>query len=305
MKALGGRTTSLPSLGASQVLSPAEDAVQLQQALEKVLAREKLCVQELAYLLVHAQGKEYNALLARIPATQYKLRRKVASTVCRARAAYAAHVDEYYRYADRIQTAAQGRQVDRLRGAVEAWPYASEPLLATAERTLAKLSSELRHQQGMVKEALDLRKEEYVRNAVASWKFPPRARLDLADAPFALFLEAKALLEAYDAKYAAIEAAYAAGDPSKPLTKSSDAELAALVRATGLDPAAMAPGTDPPRPFSTMSREEKIETISGRRDLALRELRRHLTDLDGIPVIPLKEKEAFLMKAVRAAGPKP
>jgi len=43
-------------------------------------------------------------------------------------------------------------------------------------------------------------------------------------------------------------------DPPKPLANSSDDELAALARATGLDPAAMA----------TMSREEKIAAISGR-----------------------------------------
>ena len=43
-------------------------------------------------------------------------------------------------------------------------------------------------------------------------------------------------------RVAAQEAVFEAilGDPSKPLTKSSDEELAALARATGLDPAAMA-----------------------------------------------------------------
>ena len=63
-------------------------------------------------------------------------------------------------------------------------------------------------------------------------------------------------------RVAAQEAVFTAilGDPSKPLTKSSDEELAALARATGLDPAAMA----------TMSREEKIAAISGRRESALR-----------------------------------
>ena len=70
-------------------------------------------------------------------------------------------------YFERIRMVRMVRMVRSL--ADRTFQLWSEPLLATAERTLAKLSSELRHQQGMVKEALDLRKEEYVRNAVASW----------------------------------------------------------------------------------------------------------------------------------------
>ena len=64
------------------------------------------------------------------------------------------------------------------------------------------------------------------------------------------------------ARVAVQEAVFTAilGDPSKPLTKSSDEELAALARATGLDPAAMA----------TMSREEKIAAITERRESVLR-----------------------------------